>query len=247
MMPPVAEFLASSLLEWEDRLSAVVIVQGCNFRCPFCHSAKMVPAGKPEREVPWEAVEAELASRGGWLDGVVVSGGEPTIHAGLDEMLERLRELELPVKLDTNGSAPEALRGLVERGLVRHVALDVKALLSNPDDYARATAREGALEKVRETLEFLKSLDNDASDAVSCEIRTTVVPGLLDDERGSDEPLLELARELAWADRWYLQAFRPVGCLDPECDKLPETDPNWLAAVAEKCRELAPGCRVRGG
>jgi pyruvate formate lyase activating enzyme len=242
MMPPVAEFLASSLLEWEDRLSAVVILQGCNFRCPFCHSAKMVPVGRPENEVPWDAVEAELASRRGWLDGVVVSGGEPTIHAGLGEMLERLRELKLPVKLDTNGSAPETLRGLVERGLVEHVALDVKALLV-PDDYARATGCEGALANVRATLDYLKGL---ANDAVSCEIRTTVVPGLLDDERGSDGPLLELARELSWADRWYLQGFRPVGCLDPEWDKLPETDPNWLAAVAEKCREIAPGCRVRG-
>lgn len=241
-MPPVAEFLASSLLEWEDRLSAVVILQGCNFLCPFCHSAKMVPVGKPENEVPWDAIHAELTDRGGWLDGVVVTGGEPTIHAGLAEMLGALRELELPVKLDTNGSAPEALRGLVEADLVEHVALDVKALL-DPDDYARATGREGALANVRGTLDYLKGLERGV---VSYEIRTTVVPGLLDDERGSDAPLLALARELSWAAEWYLQPFRPVGCLDPEYEKLPATDPNWLAAVAEKCREIAPGCRVRG-
>ncbi len=241
MMPPVAEFLPSSLLEWEDRLSAAVILQGCNFLCPFCHSANTVPVvSHPEDEVPWDVVEAELANRGGWLDGVVVSGGEPTIHAGLGEMLERLRALGLPVKLDTNGSGPEALRGVVEAGLVEHVALDVKALLE-PDDYARATGREGALAKVRETLDYLKD------SAVSCELRTTVVPGILDDERGSDGPLLTLARELSWATEWHLQPFRPVGCLDPEYEKLPATDPNWLAAVAEKCRDIAPGCRVRGG
>ncbi|MHC4250386.1 MAG: anaerobic ribonucleoside-triphosphate reductase activating protein [Planctomycetota bacterium] len=247
MMPPVAEFLPSSLLEWGDRLSAAVILQGCNFRCPFCHSAKMVPVDPhPEDEVPWDVVEAGLADRGGWLDGVVVSGGEPTIHADLGGMLERLRALDLPVKLDTNGSAPEALRGLVEAELLEHVAVDVKALLEpgEPDDYARATGREDALAKVRETLDYLKALDGGA---VSYELRTTVVPGFLDDDRGSDGPLLALARELAWADKWYLQGFRPVGCLDPEYEKLPATDPNWLAAVAEKCREIAPGCRVRGG
>ncbi|MHC5053928.1 MAG: anaerobic ribonucleoside-triphosphate reductase activating protein [Planctomycetota bacterium] len=240
MMPPVAEFLPSSLLEWEDRLSAVVILQGCNFRCPSCHSARMVPVGPPEDEVPWEVVEAELTGRGGWLDGVAVSGGEPTIHAGLGEMLERLRGLEFPVKLDTNGSCPEALRGFVEAGLVEHAAVDVKALLE-PGDYARATGREDALAKVRETLDYLKG------GAVSYEIRTTVVPGILDDERGSDGSLLALARELSWAAEWYLQGFRPVDCLDPGYEKLPATNLNWLKGVAEKCREIAPGCRVRGG
>ncbi len=243
MMPPVAEFLPSSLLEWEDRLSAAVILQGCNFLCPFCHSANTVPViPHPEGEVPWDIVEAELADRGGWLDGIVVTGGEPTIHAGLGEMLERLRELEFPVKLDTNGSSPETLKELVEQGLVEHVALDVKALLES-DDYARVSGKEGALDKVRETLDYFKTLEGGA---VSYEIRTTVVPGFLDDERGSDERLLALARELSWSTEWYLQAFRPLGCLDPEYEKLPPTDPNWLAAVAEKCRDVAPGCRVRG-
>lgn len=244
MMPPVAEFFPSSLIEWEDRLSAVVILQGCNFHCPFCHSANTVPVvSHPEGEIPWDIVETELADRGGWLDGIVVTGGEPTIHSGIGEMLERLRELEFPVKLDTNGSSPETIKGLVEQGLVEHVALDVKALLE-PDDYARVSGKEGALDKVRETLDYLKTLEGGA---VTYELRTTVVPGFLDDERGSDERLLALAQELSWAPKWYLQAFRPIGCLDPEYEKLPPTDPNWLDAVARKCREVAPGCRVRGG
>lgn len=244
MLPPVAEFFPSSMLEWGDRLSATVILQGCNFRCPFCHSANTVPVvPHPEGEVPWEAVEAELAERGGWLDGVVVTGGEPTIHAGLGELIERLRGLGLPVKLDTNGSSPETVKGFAEQGLIEHVALDVKALLV-PDDYARATGREGALDKVRGTLDFLRCFE---SETFTYELRTTVVPGFLDDERGSDEHLLALARELSWAAEWYLQAFRPLGCLDPEYENLPATDPNWLEAVTGKCREIAPGCRVRGG
>ena len=200
----------------------------------------MVPAGSPEHEVPWDAVREHVQKNADWIDGVVVSGGEPTIHAGLGALLEKIRALELPVKLDTNGSAPATLRELVEAGLVRHVALDVKALLA-PEDYERATACKGALDKVRESLEYLRNLEKGP---VSYELRTTCVPGILG--RDEEEKLLELARELAWARAWYLQTFRPVGCLDPEFEKLPPTDPEWLKAVAARCREVAPGCRVRG-
>ncbi len=258
--PAIAEFLPSTLLEWEDRVSAAVALQGCNFRCPFCHSAGMVPVGRPENEVPWDAVEEHLLKNAGWIDGAVVSGGEPTIHAGLRTLIERIAGLELaspgasagghyieeavgsclPVKLDTNGSNPAMLRELVEAGLVRHIALDVKALLE-PAEYERATGNNGALDKLRESLDYLKDLEEGV---VSYELRTTCVPGIL----GKDEEakLLTLARELSWARAWYLQPFRPVNCLDPEYEKLPATDPDWLTSVAAKCREIAPGCRVRG-
>jgi pyruvate formate lyase activating enzyme len=228
------------MLDWEDRLSSVIVLQGCNFRCPFCHSAEFVPPGPPGREVPWEEVEEHLARNEGWIDGVVVSGGEPTIHAGLGALLEKVGALGLPVKLDTNGAEPERLRELVRAGLVRHVALDVKAALDEAD-YARAVGRgsgAGALGEVRESLDYLRGAP------VSYELRTTCVPGLLGE--AEEEKLLELARDLTWARAWYLQAFRPVGCLDPEFEKLPETNPDWLESVAAKCRELAPGCRARG-
>jgi len=233
-LPPVAEFFPSSLIEWEDHLSAVIALQGCNYRCPFCHSARLVRPGPPDREVPWDEVERVLARRAGWLDGVVVSGGEPTIHAGLGELLEALRALDLPVKLDTNGSSPARLEELVRAGLVQHVALDVKAPLDEAA-YERATGRSGALAAVRESLALLRR------GGVSCELRTTIWPVVFD-----ERALLELARELAWAPAWFLQSFRPQGCLDPEAERLPPTDPDWLAAVARKCRAVAPGCRVRG-
>ncbi len=258
--PPIAEFLPSTLLEWEDRVSAAVALQGCNFRCPFCHSAGMVPVERPENEVPWDAVEEHLLKNAGWIDGADVSGGEPTIHAGLRPFIERIAELELaspgaatgghyveeavesglPVKLDTNGSNPAMLRELVEAGLVQHIALDVKALLE-PAEYERATGNKGALDNLRESLEFLRNLEKGA---VSYELRTTCVPGILGPDE--EEKLLALARELSWARAWFLQPFRPVGCLDPEYEKLPATNPDWLASVAARCREIAPGCRGRG-
>jgi pyruvate formate lyase activating enzyme len=236
MIPAVAEFLPHSMIEWEDRLAALVLLQGCNCRCPFCHSAVFVPPGKPARPISWDSVKERLTEDRAWIDGVVVSGGEPTIHAGLVELLADLRQMEIPAKLDTNGSNPAVLKRLIDERLVEHVALDVKSPLDE-SSHDRATGTSGFLPRVRESLEILKT------GGVSYELRTTVWPTVFPD--GSS--LVGLARELAWATRWFLQGFRPVGCLDPETTKLPETNPAWLAKMAEQCREIAPGCRVRGG
>ena len=110
--PQIAEFIPSSMVDWDGRIASVIVLQGCNFRCPCCHSGRFVSAGPLESEVPWEAVERRFIENAGWLDGVVVSGGEPTIHRTLPFLLEELRRLQLPVKLDTNGSSPERLREL---------------------------------------------------------------------------------------------------------------------------------------
>ena len=239
--PPVAAFVPSTMVDWDDRIASVIVLQGCNFRCPYCHSAGFVPAGLPASVVPWEAVERHFTANAGWIDGVVVSGGEPTVHAGLAALLEKLRALDLPVKLDTNGSSPGRLRGLVEAGLVEYVAMDVKAPLE-VDSYARATGlgpgrAAKALDSVRESLEYL------STKPVSYELRTTVAPNVFTDIAH----LEALAIELSWAPRWYLQAFRPLDCLDPRMAAHPPTDPAWLARTAARLREVAPGCRVRGG
>jgi pyruvate formate lyase activating enzyme len=238
--PPVAAFVPSTMVDWDDRIASVVVLQGCSFRCPCCHSAGFVPAGLPANVVPWGAVERHFSANAGWIDGVVVSGGEPTVHAGLAALLEKLRDLELPVKLDTNGSSPGRLRGLVEAGLVRHVAMDVKAPLE-VDSYARATGlgpgrAAKALDSVRESLDYLRTKP------VSCELRTTVAPNVFTDVAH----LEALAIELSWAARWYLQAFRPLDCLDPRMTGYPPTDPAWLGRTAARLREVAPDCRVRG-
>ena len=117
MLPPVAEFFPSSMLEWGDRLSATVILQGCNFRCPFCHSANTVPVvPHPEGEVPWEAVEAELADRGGWLDGVVVTA--PGESEGLRFDPPALRVTVEGIPSAVNGLEAGRVAAIVEVGEV---------------------------------------------------------------------------------------------------------------------------------
>ena len=113
-------YLPASFLDWEGHVAAVIFTCGCNFRCPWCHNGELVTAGGGELLV--KKIIADIKRRVKFLDGVVVSGGEPTLWPGLRPLLAELKELELAVKLDTNGTDPEQLRALIDEGLVEHVA-----------------------------------------------------------------------------------------------------------------------------
>jgi pyruvate formate lyase activating enzyme len=161
-----------TLLDYPGKVACTVFLQGCNYRCPFCHNSELL-CHDGEEFMTEEAFLAFLNKRTGLLDGVCVSGGEPTLYAGLEEMLRRIKALGFAVKLDTNGSRPDVLKTLVEKGLVDHVAMDVK---NGPRQYAETVGLpELNLEKTEESLRFL------LSDAVSYELRTTVVEPLHDE------------------------------------------------------------------
>ena len=161
-----------TLLDYPGKVACTLFLQGCNYRCPFCHNSELL-CRDGEEFMTEEAFLAFLNKRTGLLDGVCVSGGEPTLYAGLEEMLRRIKALGFAVKLDTNGSRPDVLKTLVEKGLVDHVAMDVK---NGPRQYAETTGIPGvSLERIEESLRFL------LSDAVSYELRTTVVEPLHDE------------------------------------------------------------------
>ena len=160
-----------TLLDYPGKVACTVFLQGCNYRCPFCHNSELLCHGGEALMTEAEFF-AFLEKRQGLLDGVCVSGGEPTLYAGLEELLRRIKALGFAVKLDTNGSRPEILRALVEKGLVDHVAMDVK---NSPRRYAETTGIPGvSVEKVEESLRFL------LSGHVSYELRTTVAKQLHD-------------------------------------------------------------------
>ncbi|MBL7140549.1 MAG: anaerobic ribonucleoside-triphosphate reductase activating protein [Planctomycetes bacterium] len=169
-LPPIAGYHPTTLLDWPGRLAAIVFLPRCNFRCPFCHAGHLL--GDPAETVPLEAVLAHLADREGWLDGVVVCGGEPTLWPTLGDLCRRFRDAGLPVKLDTNGTRPDVLAALLDAGLVDAVAMDVKAPLDAR--YARAAGVEAAdLQTLRRSIALLMA------STAEVEFRTTVVPTLL--------------------------------------------------------------------
>ena len=172
----IGGFLKQSLIDWEGRLVAVVFTKGCNFRCGYCHNPSLVIPRLVgcTPDLPSEAVLTYLKARRHWLDGVVVSGGEPTLQPDLVQFLERVQQLGLAVKLDTNGTHPEVLTELFWKKLVNFVALDVKHFVTQ-EDYARVTptVTEAQEEAVRQTLALLREHPE-----VERQLRTTLIPGV---------------------------------------------------------------------
>lgn len=189
-------FLETSLLDWDGKIASVLFLPGCNFRCGYCHNDVLAHSPEELESVEWEHIEKRLKTRRDWIDGVVVSGGEPLIHADLEELLRAIKSLGFPVKLDTNGSYPERLRQLINDGWVDYVAMDVKAPLDERYDVAAGTHVDvGAL---RETIAELRE------SGVPYELRTTLVPTL------TGEPELEeIARSIQGARTFVLQQFVP--------------------------------------
>ncbi|MBW1714169.1 MAG: anaerobic ribonucleoside-triphosphate reductase activating protein [Deltaproteobacteria bacterium] len=206
---------------------------GCNFRCPYCHNHELVlkPGQLPGR--PVEEVIDQLRPVADWLDGVVISGGEPTLSQDLDRLCQALQEAGFAVKLDTNGSRPRVLSRLIDKGLLEAVSMDLKAPLDQPDLHRRLSGVEADLSAVRHSVDLL------LNSQLEVEFRTTVVPGLLDEDH-----LRTLCRLVKGAARYKLNAFRPLTCLDQsftkmapltgeEQSRLQELDDGWLGLEAE--------------
>ena len=154
-----------TLLDFPGKTACTVFLAGCNFRCPFCHNAELF-AGKPEEVMSTEKFLSFLISRQGLLEGVCVSGGEPTGDPGLTQLLTDIKALGFAVKLDTNGSRPQVLRQLLEKGLVDYVAVDAK---NSPEKYPQTVGCGVDLAAVEESLRLL------IAGNVPYELRTTLV------------------------------------------------------------------------
>ena len=200
----LAGFVPLSLCDYPGRVASVLFTQGCNFRCPWCHNPHLVPAEPPggTASSDTQAVIGALASRRTRVEGVVVTGGEPTLHAGLPALLRRLRALGLHIKLDTNGSRPAVLRALFAERLLDDVAMDVKAPWAR---YAALTDTPACdIAALRASVALI------AGSGVAHQFRTTRVDPLLS---GSD--YVAIRRQIPDGSPHVWQAFRPDACLNP--------------------------------
>lgn len=154
-MVKVHGFNKLTLLDYPGRLACTVFLGHCNFRCPFCHNAGLVLNPENEPVIPIEEILGTLKKRKGILDGVCITGGEPTVHKKLPEFVQQIKKLDYSVKLDTNGTNPQMVRGMVKAGLLDYVAMDIK---NSPEKYGETAGIVRAdLEAIHETVEFLKS------------------------------------------------------------------------------------------
>ena len=189
----------TTLLDFPGRVACTVFTGGCNLRCPFCHNASLVLSPADTPDISEEQFFSFLSKRKGILDGVCVTGGEPLLQKDIVPFLERIHSLGFAVKLDTNGSFPERLAEIVSLGLVDYIAMDIK----NADNKYALTA--GIKEY---TDSFSQSIDIIMNCGVPYEFRTTVVK-----ELHTNEDILNIAKRISGAERYYLQAFKDSGDL----------------------------------
>ena len=207
-----------TLLDFPNRVACTVFLGGCNLRCPFCHNSQLL-GGDAEELMNSGALLDFLRKRQGVLDGVCITGGEPTLHADLPELLRSIRALGYAIKLDTNGTNPRLLRRLIDEGLVDYVAMDVK---NGPDHYAETVGIEGfSLAATEESIRLL------LEDKTDYELRTTVVlPLHSEDSIAAMSAWLTALGDGKKVKRLYLQPFVdrdtvPVaGLCAPEADTL---------------------------
>lgn len=195
----IAGLQKMSLLDFPGKVACTVFLQGCNWRCPFCHNSELL-AGPADAPLSTEDFFRFLAARKGLLDGVCISGGEPTLHAGLPALAQKIKAMGYAVKLDTNGTHPDMLKRLVSDQLVDYVAMDIK---NGPSFYAETIGLKNAdLSPVEESIQYL------VSGHVPYELRTTVVCPL-----HTEESIAEMGRWLSSLapgkkpERLFLQGF----------------------------------------
>ena len=227
----ISGLMKLTLLDFPGRTACTVFTGGCNYRCPFCHNAELVLRPMEQRSIPEADFFAFLGKRRGLLDGVAVTGGEPTLQPDLPDFLRRVRDLGYAVKLDTNGTAPALLKALVEEGLVQYVAMDVK---NSPEKYAEtAGVEDPGLERIRESAAYL------LSGAVPAEFRTTVVR-----ELHTPKGMEEIGLWLRGAERYYIQCFTDSGDLIRE--GLSPCSREELEALLAAVRPYIPAAALRG-
>jgi pyruvate formate lyase activating enzyme len=191
-----------SLIDYPGRVSCVLFLAGCNFACPYCHNPQLtgIPGRLPDL-VPMAGFFAFLEQRRGLLDGVVISGGEPTLQSGLAELCRRVKRLGFCVKIDTNGSRPQMLKRLIVEGLVDYIAMDIKTAASRYGGLVTAAGDAAAVEASMNLL-----LESD----VDYEFRTTCVKPLI-----SKDTIATIARRIQGCRLYALQRFKDSCLLDP--------------------------------
>jgi pyruvate formate lyase activating enzyme len=233
----VAGLIKQSLVDYPGEVAAVLFLRGCNMACPFCHNGHLMPVGKEDNnDISQDEITEFLAERQGFLDGVVFSGGEPTLRPELPEFITRIKNLGYLTKLDTNGTNPAMLQELLEKELVDYVAMDIKA----PLEYKKYLPASGGrlssqnFMNIRSSLQLLLRQQK-----VKVEFRTTVVPSL----HGMQE-VVDMARNIEGAPLYSLQQFTPQKTWDTEALHLDTYAMNVLLDMAEPCKEYVQRVRV---
>jgi pyruvate formate lyase activating enzyme len=225
-MTEIKGFLETSFVDWPGKICSVLFLPHCNFRCPYCHNHSLIFYPEQYPSIRLEYILDRLLSFQDWIDGVCLTGGEPTLHIDLPSLIQEIKRHAFLVKLDTNGSNPQILERLIKAKEIDFVSMDVKAPL-DPLSYQRSTGLPIDLNLILKSIEILKEGE------VEYQFRMTVVPGL-----HREEDIKNLGHQLKAGRKLVLQNFNPENPLNPSLKNTLPYDLEVLKKIEREVQEM---------
>ncbi len=220
-------FQPTSLIDYPGKVCSIIFISKCNFRCGYCHNKELVLDSDNLKEIPEQLIIDHLQKRKNLVDGVVITGGEPLLHRDIQQLIEKIKQLNYLIKLDTNGSFPQILQELINQNLLDYIAMDVKAPLEK-EKYEKTINTNIDIDKIKQSIKIIKQ------SGIDHEFRTTVVPSLL-----TKEDVIEIAKSLAGANKFIIQRFeKPRELLDPNFNNEKPYSDEELEDIRKECEEF---------
>jgi len=232
----IKQMIETSLIDWEGKIVFTLYLPLCNFRCPFCYNCDLILHPENFPNISQRKINNLLLERKDFIDGICMSGGEPTLYPDLPAYFKEIKNKGFLIKLDTNGTNPKLIEKLLNLSLVDYVALDVKSSLDF-NNYSKAAGIKDKvmMEKVKDSIELVMNSE------IDYEFRTTVVPLL-----HSEEIIMEIARYISGAKKYVLQNFSPLEkTLDPSFQKIKPYSDEKIQELSEKAKKYIPNCSWR--
>lgn len=228
----VRGILKTSLVDYPGKLSTVLFFGGCNFACGYCHNPELVLDKNNPEVLPVTDVLEFIKKRASLIDAIVITGGEPTLSKDLASFLQRIKEIPLFIKIDTNGSNPEVIEKLLSKGLLDYAAVDVK---TSPEKYKFVTGKNVDFNKIKNTIDLVKK------SGIDYELRTTCIPEfvVLDDFK-------KISNQVSAIKKYYLQQFVNKVTLDSSLMQYQPYSASVLNEFRELVKTFADICEIRG-
>lgn len=229
-------FVDISLVDWDEKVSSTIFLANCNMHCPFCYNLALVSYPEKLRTISFEEIAVYLERNREWIDGVVITGGEPTIHSDLPSLCEKIKKLGFMVKIDTNGTDPTLIQELINRRLVGYIAMDIKAPLEEDKYYSAAGVNTpNLLNKILETINILQDSQ------IDYEFRTTLIPTI-----HKEKDIEEICQKIRDCKKYVLQNYKTdVETINPNFRNLKPFSQEELKTFLKTARRIIPNTALR--
>jgi len=221
----------TSVLDYPDKISAIIWTVGCNFRCPFCYNIQLV--FEDAKCIDEAEVFSFLEKRKGKLEALSISGGEPLLHEDIIDFTDKVKKLGYLIKIDTNGTFPSRLKDLINKNLVDYVSMDIKA---PKDKYNQLSGVNVDISKIEESIEIIKN------GSFEYEFKTTMVPNML-----KKEDIIEIAKWLEGSKRYFIQQLKSDSqMISSELDGVKPYSKDYLTEILKEIKPFFKNSSLRG-